>query len=710
MSDGSLNGLLNPSVSTSEEETANQQRLEALAKTLVRFRWPLLFVGHTVVFTVAYWLSFCLRFDFTIPEEYLRRFWISLPLVLAAKLGVFCALKSFHGWWRYVTFRDLLSLSRALVISFFVVVVADYFVLSVWIPRSVLIMDTLMAGILVGLARSSWRITREGLWPGIRLPKNCQGALMIANTHQTIMLASQINTNASANYRIVGILTDESNLVGSSRAGIPIVGKPEEAQLIAHRYGATEIWSVAGGISGNRLRELKNQLDASTLKIKIIPPVLSTTNDNGQIPIRDIDIRDLLRREPIELDTKQLSRQLKGRRVMVTGAGGSIGSEICRQLLRFDPSELILVDHRENSVFLIHQELGKSRQTSVVSSQQGKADDRQLMTANSKSPGAILHPCVGDVLDKERMRALFEEHRPEFVYHAAAHKHVGLMECNAGQAIKNNIFGTKVVADLAREFGIEKFVLISTDKAVNPTSVMGVTKQIAERYINALAQEESRQSSVVSSQHTEAANCQLTTANSTASASPTQFVVVRFGNVLGSNGSVVPIFKKQIAEGGPITVTDERMTRFFMTIPEASQLVLQAAAMGKGGEIFVLEMGEQVKIIELARELIRLAGLPQHAIDIQVIGSRPGEKLFEELYFDEEEMLDTDHPKIHAAYHRDYSVDEVLESIRDLEPFIGKPNADVRTKLKEIVPEFNWNPGAAGTADESSQSAVVSLQ
>ena len=260
MSDGSLNGLINPSVSTSEDATVNQQRLEALAKTLVRFRWPLLFLGHTVVFAMAYWLSYCLRFDFTVPEEYLRRFWISLPVVLAAKLAVFCALRSFHGWWRYVTFRDLLSLAQALVISFFVVVVTDYFVLSVWIPRSVLIMDTILAGILIGLARSSWRIAREGLWPGIRLPKDCQGALMIANTHQTIMLASQINSTASASYRIVGILTDESNLIGSSRAGIPIVGKPEEAQLIAHRYGATEIWSVAGGISGNRLRELKIQL------------------------------------------------------------------------------------------------------------------------------------------------------------------------------------------------------------------------------------------------------------------------------------------------------------------------------------------------------------------------------------------------------------------------------------------------------------------
>ena len=632
--------------------------LEAIGQTILRFRMPILFIGHSLVFIVSFWIAYCLRFDFAVPAEYVAWFWMALPAVVCAKLIVFSALKSFHGWWRHVTFRDLIALARAVVISFFVIAMIDRFFNFVKIPRAVIILDAICTAVVVGLARSSWRIAREGLWPGVRLPKDCQGALMISNNHEMVMLAHQINATTNAKYRVVGLLTDDEKVIGSTRAGIPLVGKPEDAQTLATRHNASEIWAVAGGIPGSRLRQLKNQLEGSDLNIKIIPPVLSTANDNGQIPIRDIDIRDLLQREAIVLDTLRLSEQISGRRIMVTGAGGSIGSEICRQILRFNPSELVLVDHRENSVFLIHQELSQRAQGTEV----------------------VLHPCVGDILDEARMRRLFDTHQPEFVYHAAAHKHVGLMECNAGQAIQNNIFGTKAIADLAKEFEVQKFVLISTDKAVNPTSVMGVTKQIAERYINALAQK----------------------------SDSTQFIAVRFGNVLGSNGSVVPIFKKQIADGGPITVTDERMTRFFMTIPEASQLVLQAASMGTGGEIFVLEMGDQVKIIELARELIRLAGLPQHAIDIKIVGVRPGEKLFEELYFDEEQMLETDHPKVRAAYHRDYSVEEVLAAIEGLHPFISRSNADVRAKLKEIVPEFNWNPGGLPTSDDAQTTASAS--
>lgn len=295
----------------------------------------------------------------------------------------------------------------------------------------------------------------------------------------------------------------------------------------------------------------------------------------------------------------------------------------------------MLVDNGENAVFLINNELMR------------------------EAPESNLRPYVADVLDQERMRQIFEAEQPDLVLHAAAHKHVGLMESNIGQCVRNNVFGTKTVADLAREFETDKFVLISTDKAVNPTSVMGASKQIAERYIHSLAQE-----------------------------SKGAFIVVRFGNVLGSNGSVVPLFKKQIQRGGPITVTDERMTRFFMTIPEASQLVLQAAAMGRGGEIFVLEMGEQIKIADLAKDLIRLSGLPSNAIDIEYVGIRPGEKLFEELYFDEEESLETSHPKVRAAYHRSYSVAEVLASIEQLGQLLHCPDSQVRRKLKEIVPEY----------------------
>jgi FlaA1/EpsC-like NDP-sugar epimerase len=281
---------------------------------------------------------------------------------------------------------------------------------------------------------------------------------------------------------------------------------------------------------------------------------------------------------------------------------------------------------------------------------------RELITLD---PSASLHACIGDVTDEDRMRQLFEEHRPEVIFHAAAHKHVPLMEENVGEAVKTNIFGTRCLADLADEYGVLTFVFISTDKAVHPTSVMGVTKNIAERYVHALSQESS-----------------------------TQFTVVRFGNVLGSEGSVVPIFQEQIRRGGPITVTDPRMKRFFMTIPEASQLVLQAAGMGSGGEIFVLEMGEPVRIVDLARDLIRLSGLPEDAIEISFNGIRRGEKLFEELYFDDEQTLPTSHPKLRAAYARPCSLSSARRTASELAQLMHGPEGSIRQKLHETVPEY----------------------
>ncbi|MEM7317292.1 MAG: nucleoside-diphosphate sugar epimerase/dehydratase, partial [Planctomycetota bacterium] len=397
-------------------------------------------------------------------------------------------------------------------------------------------------------------------------------------------------------------------------------------------------------LNGPEMRRLMDETDEANLRLKIIPSVVDYLNGVGTIPVRDVEINDLLGREPVELDLRSIAADVENQTVLVTGAGGSIGSEICRQLIQFGPAKLVLVDNGENNLFLIHGEL--SRECDIP-----------------------LTPYVTDVKHEDAMRNVFEQERPAYVIHAAAHKHVGLMESNVAQCVRTNVFGSKVVADLAHEFQARKFVLISTDKAVNPTSVMGASKQIAERYIHAMAQE-----------------------------SATAFVVVRFGNVLGSNGSVVPIFKEQIRRGGPVTVTDKRMTRFFMTIPEASQLVLQAAAMGKGGEIFVLEMGDQVLIDDLARDLIRLSGLPSNAIEIEYVGMRPGEKLYEELYFDEEQALETSHPKLRAAYHRPYSVEEVLEVIEGLKPILTQNDTIVRGRLKEIVPEYTPPEGSLPTS------------
>ena len=353
-----------------------------------------------------------------------------------------------------------------------------------------------------------------------------------------------------------------------------------------------------------------------------------------------MDIEDLLGREPIHLDTETLERHLNGRVVMVTGAGGSIGSELCRQVARFSPKSLVLVEQAEAALFSI---------------------DRELRAA---FPDLKIVPAVCDVVDRSRVAALFGALRPQVVFHAAAHKHVPMMEANPGEALKNNVFGTCAVADISNEFNVERFVMISTDKAVNPTSIMGATKRVAELYIQDLDRR-----------------------------SETAFITVRFGNVLGSSGSVIPIFRQQIRSGGPVTVTHPEMTRYFMTIPEASQLVVQAGTLGDGGEIFVLDMGEPVKIVDLARDLIALSGYAiGEDIEIAFSGVRPGEKLFEELNLDDENVEKTRHPKIFVGKSVQTNENTVRRGVAGLRVFLdGKDRIAIRAALKKVVPEYQPN-------------------
>lgn len=623
-----------------QHATRKATQRSILARVAVRYRVWILAFGHAAIFAIAYWLAFALRFDFTIPDQVAAKLQRSIGLVVVIKLIIFYLLKHYHGWWRYVTFADLLALGRATAFALFAIVVLNHYALPrdaegvYFIPRSVVILDAITTGVLVGLLRSSWRLYREGFWVTMGR-RDRRATLMVGADHQSGVVAHQIQSHPGTPYRIVGFVDRTTDRQGTRLGGIPIVGAADNIASLATDYKATDVLVMGGTVTGSALRGLMDDCEANSLELKIIPSIVDHLSRDAQIPIRNVAINDLLRRDPVSLDMDVISGQVTGKTVMVTGAGGSIGSEICRQLLQFEPRSLVLLDQAENSLFIINSEL-IYEETSV-----------QIV------------PCVANVLDLDRMKRIFAMHRPDFVFHAAAHKHVGLMEGNVVECIQNNVFGTKCVADLANQFGASKFVLISTDKAVHPASIMGASKQIAERYIHALAQE-----------------------------STGAFVVVRFGNVLGSNGSVVPIFQEQIHRGGPITVTDERMTRFFMTIPEASQLVLQASAMGKGGEIFVLEMGEQIRIVDLARDLIRLSGLSQDSIEIVYVGARPGEKLYEELYFDEERSLTTTHPKVRAAYHRPYSVNEVLDSIQNLKGILGHGDEAVRAKLQEIVPEY----------------------
>jgi FlaA1/EpsC-like NDP-sugar epimerase len=449
------------------------------------------------------------------------------------------------------------------------------------------------------------------------------------------IFAQRLQTHASFPFKIRGFLDRDGEHRGRFIGGIPILGSTANLVSIARRQRVSDVIIVAGSLTGKELRELMERCETANLNLKIIPPLAQLLDGNKRIPVKPVEISDLLRRDPVQLDLTALKNLFEGTTVFVTGAGGSIGSEICRQLLAFPLDTLVLIERSEAALYTIDMELNNRKKTCRIVN------------------------ALGDVTDTSRMRSLFAKHRPDIILHVAAHKHVPMLEMHPGEAVKNNVFGTAQMAELADEFAVSHFVYISTDKVVNPSSIMGVSKHIAEDYVHAMSTE-----------------------------SNTKFVVVRFGNVLGSAGSVVPFFQEQIRRGGPLTVTHPDMRRFFMAIHEASQLVLQAAAMGRGGEIFVLEMGEQIKIVDLARDLVRLSGLPRDAIEIVFTGIRPGEKLYEELYFDDEQRFPTGHPKLHSALHRPIDLGELRETLMELQ-YLVDGDADVLlARLKEMVPEF----------------------
>lgn len=602
---------------------------------VIAHRIYFLVAAHIVIAAIAYHLAFQLRFDFSVPvdERIIRD--LTLPLVVLVKLLIFHRFGSFHGWWRYVTFEDLAALLRVATLSTLVVTAADHFVIvSFQIPRSVLVLDWCLTILLFGGLRSVWRLGHEGIWARL-YPKEGVAALLVAADENGIALARQINGHPRLSYRIVGFLDDSESRWGSRLGGIPVVGGTENAVVLADQNDAREIVVVSDNVYGQRLRDLMERCRGANIRVKVIPSMGELLNGSHRVQIRDVDIEDLLRREPVELDVEAIEKMLASRCVLVTGAGGSIGSEICCQIARCRPAKLVLAERAENTLFQIEQKL------------------------LNKDPTLPLVPCVVDIGDRRRLESVFARHRPEIVFHAAAHKHVPMMEANPGEAIANNVLGTKLVADLSHAHGADRFVLISTDKAVNPASVMGASKLLAERYIHAFSER-----------------------------SPTRFVVVRFGNVLASNGSVVPIFQEQIRRGGPVTVTHPQMKRYFMTISEASQLVLQAASIGKGGEVFVLDMGQPISIVNLAEDLIRLSGYAPGEIEIKFIGCRPGEKLFEELLLSDEETLSTSHPKLRTARHAFFSFAEACHAIGRLAEVIHEDKDVIRERLREVVPEY----------------------
>ncbi|HEX9051315.1 MAG TPA: nucleoside-diphosphate sugar epimerase/dehydratase, partial [Anaeromyxobacter sp.] len=476
---------------------------------------------------------------------------------------------------------------------------------------------------------------------GVPVEQKKQRILILGAGDAGEMLLREIQQRHAARFEAVGLLDDDPQKRGAHIHGVRVLGNIDDLPRVTSAKDVDEIIIAIPSATGAQMRRVVDLCKSTGVRFRTIPGMDRVIDGRVTVSqLRNVAIEDLLGRDPVQLDMDVISAEMKGHVVMVSGAGGSIGSEICRQVCRFEPAALLLVERAENNLFHIHRELAPLH------------------------PDVVLVPCVADVGDEARMTEIFQAHRPTVVFHAAAHKHVPMMEWNPGEAVKNNVVGTRRLADLADRHGVQRFVMISTDKAVNPTSVMGVSKRVAEIYVQALSQR-----------------------------SRTRFVTVRFGNVLGSAGSVIPIFQQQIADGGPVTVTHPEMKRYFMTIPEASQLVLEAGMMGAGGEIFILDMGEPVKIADLARDLITLSGLrPGEDIEIRFTGVRPGEKLFEELSVDAEKADTTGHPKIFVGHFRPHPWETVVRHIEELAELADARAERVRKKFREIVPEYRAAP------------------
>ena len=629
---------------------------------MIRYHLLSQVIIHAVLFTLSLLLAFLLRFDATAAAggsgassfDWAWRFWKCLPFFLIVKLFIFGKMRLFRGGWRYASIRDITNILLAswwFVLIGFVLWMLFYYVplttvrtvpfLSDYFtsfPRSVLVLDFLGTVFLVSTVRLGFRLYREELRPVSA--ESLRRVLLVGAGDAAEAIIREIHRMRVERYRVVGMVDDDPTKRKLMIHGISVLGRTEEIREICEENDVEEIIVAIPSASRKELQKVIDLCSGTTLKFQSLPGVADLIDGRVTVSqIRPVDINDLLGREVVELDDEAIGRFITGRRILITGAGGSIGSEMCRQVCRYQPAELILLEQAETPLFDIDNEL--------------RAAFPDIKTAAR----------VCDIYDRDRVMELWSEHAPQVVIHAAAHKHVPLMEHNPCEAIKNNVMGSKNVADASCGHGTAEFVMISTDKAVNPSSVMGASKRVAEIYTQALNGHE---------------DC------------PTQFKAVRFGNVLGSSGSVIPTFRKQIAAGGPVCVTHPEMTRYFMTIPEASRLVLQAAATGAGGQIFLLDMGESVKIVDLARQMITLSGFrPGEDIEIKFIGVRPGEKLFEELRSDAEDIEPTVHPKVNVWKSRQAQWSWVQQAIEKLSGLANCPDRQpVVDALCELIPEY----------------------
>ena len=601
-------------------------------------RWLIFFIDITIVgFSVL--LAYGLRFNFSIPPLDLKQMPLALGYIVIIRAGSFFIARSYAGIIRYTSTSDALRVVATILCGSIIFGLTNIFTYYFFhhrflIPFSIIIIDILTTTFGMVMFRMIVKIAYLEFQHPVRSKVN---VIIYGAGEEGITAKRVLEQDSGTKYKVVAFLDDSASKVGKKLEGIDIMN-PDGIDSLLESNSIEQFILAKQQIEPGKKQELVDKCLAYDVKVMNVPPMIRWIN--GELSFnqfKKINIEDLLEREEIKLDNHMISQEIAGKVVLISGASGSIGGEIVLQVAKFLPGKLILVDQAETP--LHYQEL-------------------EFL---EKFPGSSAEFIIADICNRTRMENIFSTFHPEIVYHAAAYKHVPTMENNPSEAIRTNVNGTKIIADLSIQYGVGKFIMISTDKAVNPTSVMGASKRIAEIYTQSLNQ-----------------------------SGRTRFITTRFGNVLGSNGSVIPLFRSQIEKGGPITITHPEITRFFMTIPEACQLVLEAGAIGNGGEIFIFDMGASVKIVDLAKKMVRLSGLTLGKdIQIKYIGLRPGEKLYEELLNKEENTIPTHHPLILAAKEREYNLEEATKEIVSLINMPGKSNnLDIVRKMKKIVPEY----------------------
>ncbi|MTI46829.1 MAG: polysaccharide biosynthesis protein [Firmicutes bacterium] len=589
-----------------------------------------------VLINLAFCIAFYLRFDGNIDMQHFNHYLDNIIAITILKIIVFNYFKLYKSLWEYASVEELGQIVIGSIVAN-TAVISYLFIQQVHLPRSIYILATMLDIFLIGGMRFSYRALRKVKKSDL-VRKDEKRVMIIGGGDAGAMVIKELKNHTELRSKPVAIIDDNMKKEGQNINGVPVLGQRYDIMSVAIKKKIDEIIIAIPSATRKEIRVIVEECKRTKCKLKILPGMFELIDGKVSIQkIREVQIEDLLGRDEVKLNTAEISEYLEGKVVMVTGGGGSIGSELCRQIAKFSPSKLIILDIYENNAYNLQNELKR------------------------KYKDLKLEAVIASVREKNRIEDVMYRFKPDVVFHAAAHKHVPLMEANPSEAIKNNVLGTLNVVQASDKYGVKRFVMISTDKAVNPTNVMGATKRICEMVIQSIDKR-----------------------------SETEFVAVRFGNVLGSNGSVIPLFKKQIEEGGPVTVTHEDIIRYFMTIPEAAQLVIQAGAIARGGEIFVLDMGEPVKIMDLARDLIKLSGFePEVEIPIEITGLRPGEKLFEELLLDEEGMESTIYEKIFIGKPIFVDYDFLTQSLNKLREIAenGRDN-EIRKMLIQLVPTY----------------------